>query len=203
VIVDQRKGSSMENLRQRAADVAGSVCAPESPVVWGEGSLDSPVVFVGEAPAARETRDGRPFVGPAGRLLTRELEMVGIERESVWMTNLVKCRPIAISRTGAIVNREPRRHEIDAWLPILEEELQILGPRLVVCLGAPAARALIRKDFAITRERGELFDKPGGKHIMATFHPSYVLRAPAAGGTSQAELFRRDLSQVKRLLDQG
>ncbi|MDO8682876.1 MAG: uracil-DNA glycosylase [Armatimonadota bacterium] len=193
------KSGEMKELRNRAESFAALSCEPGSTLVWGEGALDAKIAFVGEAPGDYETRLGRPFVGPAGQLFNRELERAGIDRAEVWISNVVKCRPITISPSGRAVNRAPTRNEVAGWLPYLLEELKIIGPHIIVCLGAIAAMALISRDFAITKQRGQWFDGPLGAKIMATFHPSYILRVTAADGEEQQEAFRTDLAEVKKL----
>jgi DNA polymerase len=167
--------------------------------VWGEGSLDARLCLVGEAPGETEARLGRPFVGQAGKLLDRELEQAGIDRSAVWITNVVKCRPVAVSPTGRATNRPPNREEVDCWLPVLMKELAIIRPKVVVCLGAVAAKALIGKTFAITKQRGQWYDGPLDIKISATFHPSYILRTLAAGDKEQEESFRKDLAEARRV----
>src|SRR5207248_1875622 len=144
-----------------------------------EGSPDARLGLVGEAPGETEAREGRPFVGRAGRLLDHELAAVGIERGALWISNVVKCRPTR-EEGGRVANRPPTMREVRAWLPLLEEELDILRPRVILCLGGIAAKALIRPDFGMMRERGTWTEAPAIprfpwlRAISATFHPAYL-----------------------------
>ncbi len=138
-------------------------------VVFGEGSPDSCLMLVGEGPGSEEDRLGRPFVGAAGQLLSRILEAVRINREEVYITNIVKCRPP--------LNRAPNPSEIASCLPYLRKQIEILDPPVIVCMGAVAARILIGGSLSITRLRGQWQEKEG-RRLMPTFHPAALLRDP-------------------------
>jgi uracil-DNA glycosylase family protein len=145
--------------------------------VFGEGSRRAAVLFVGEQPGNEEDMSGRPFVGPAGRLLDKALDEAGIERSRAYVTNVVKhfkWEPRGKRR----IHAKPNPLEITACLPWLEAELEVVKPKVVVCLGATAAQALLGKKFRVTRERGKLFASPLAARVMATVHPSSILRAP-------------------------
>ena len=131
--------------------------------VGGVGPLDADVVFVGEAPGANEVEQGEPFVGNAGRVLDSLLEDVGIDRDEVYVTNLVKVRPPE--------NRDPRRDEINAWRPVLQAELDRIGPAVVVPLGAFASREVLESDDAIGDLRGETYERDGHL-VVPTYHPA-------------------------------
>lgn len=146
------------------------LCQTRQHTVPGEGNPKSRILFVGEGPGAREDEQGRPFVGPAGQLLDRMLAAIGLDRESVYIANVVKCRPPN--------NRVPEPDEVAACLPYLRMQTGLLQPRILVCLGATAARAIIDPNFRITRERG-VWQERKGVWIMATYHPSALLRDPA------------------------
>jgi len=137
-------------------------------VVVGEGDLDSPLVFVGEGPGEEEDRTGRPFVGKAGMLLTELLSEIGLKREAVYICNVVKCRPPN--------NRVPTREEQMACGHFLLAQIEIINPDVIVALGSTAASFLLGKNISITSERGTPIDWFGGKKILPTFHPSYLLR---------------------------
>jgi DNA polymerase len=126
-------------------------------------------MFIGEGPGAEEDRQGRPFVGAAGRLLDRILAAAGWSRSEIYIANIVKCRPPG--------NRQPQREEIETCLPLLQKQIELIAPRIIVCLGAVAGKALIKPDFFITRERGKWF-KIGSIMVMPTFHPAALLRDP-------------------------
>ena len=132
-------------------------------------------MLVGEQPGDREDREGHPFVGPAGRLLDRALDDAGLRRERLYVTNAVKhfkWEPRGKRR----LHKTPAQREIDACHQWLEREIQAVRPRLVVCLGATAAKALLGRAFRITRQRGELIRREGAPDVVATYHPSFLLR---------------------------
>ena len=135
--------------------------------------------MVGEQPGDREDIEGRPFVGPAGHVLDQALEQVGIDRDLVYMTNVVKhfkWRPRGKRR----IHQKPNAEEIRACRPWLDAELEVVRPRVLVCLGAVAAQALLGSQFRVTRERGRFVESPLAERVIATVHPSSILRAPDA-----------------------
>lgn len=162
-------------------------------VVFGEGDPQAAVMFVGEAPGAEEDRQGRPFVGPAGRLLDRLLAFVGFSRAEVYITNVVKCRPPG--------NRLPTPAEATACRPYLLEQIRLIRPRIIVCLGALATQALVDPQARITKVRGQWFERNGAK-ILPTFHPAAVLRdreklRPAAEDFRKLAAARRALEEAR------
>jgi uracil-DNA glycosylase family 4 len=166
--------SELHDLHRRMARLAVESCPWGLGPVTGVGNPHAALCLVGEAPAEYEVREGRPFAGPAGRVLDDILAAVGIVRATVWLTNVVKCRTMRVVN-GRRENRPPLAGELKLWLPLLEEELAIVNPRVIVCLGGTAAKALLGKSFKLTEQRGQWFDRPGGAQVMATFHPAYVL----------------------------
>ena len=145
--------------------------------VFGEGARRAVAMFIGEQPGNEEDLIGRPFVGPAGKLLDKALDEAGIERSRIYVTNVVKhfkWEPRGKRR----IHAKPDPIEIMACLPWLEAELAVVKPRLVVCLGATAAQVLLGKKFRVTQERGKVFSSPLAPRVLATVHPSSVLRAP-------------------------
>lgn len=142
---------------------------------FGEGNLDAKLMLVGEAPGKEEVRVGRPFQGPAGKVLNELLERVGIPRQKLWITNLVKIRPF-VETCRNKVNRPPRAGEIAAHADILRDEIRIIRPRVILCLGATAASALIHPNFRVGVERGHWFPGSDDSLLAATYHPSYLLR---------------------------
>ncbi|MBW1999289.1 MAG: uracil-DNA glycosylase [Deltaproteobacteria bacterium] len=140
-------------------------------LVFGEGSPRADLVFVGEAPGKEEDLEGRPFVGEAGRLLTKIIKAMGLEREAVYICNVVKCRPPK--------NRDPERDEIEACLPFLKKQIALVRPKVICTLGRVAAQALLGRKFQITMERGKWYDFCGIP-LMPTYHPAYLLRNPSA-----------------------
>ena len=138
-------------------------------VVFGKGDPDSPLLFVGEAPGEKEDLSGLPFVGAAGKLLDHYLQYIGLKTEQVYIANILKCRPPK--------NRDPLPAEEEACLPYLWEQVKIIHPKVLVCLGRISAMKLIKPDFRITAEHGQWFLKNGVK-IMAVYHPAALLRDP-------------------------
>src|SRR5687768_17262557 len=154
--------------------------------VFGEGPRDATLMLVGEQPGDREDVAGHPFVGPAGQLLDRALAEAGIDRATVYLTNIVKHfkwkHPASGERPSGKrrLHDKPNAYEVSACKPWLEAEIARVRRRVVVCLGATAAQGLLGETFRVTRQRGELFPTPGGPVITATIHPSAVLRAADA-----------------------
>jgi len=142
-------------------------------IVFGDGSASAKLVFVGEGPGADEDAQGLPFVGRAGKLLTQMIEAMGLQRGDVYICNVVKCRPPG--------NRQPEKDEVEACSPFLYRQLDVLQPKVIVCLGATAAQTLLQTNRGISHFRGEWLDYRGYK-MMATYHPAYLLRNPAAKG---------------------
>ena len=164
--------------------------------VFGEGRRTAKVVFVGEQPGDQEDLAGKPFVGPAGRLLDKALEEAGIDRRDVYVTNVVKhfkWEPRGKRR----IHQKPNAAEIRACRPWLDVELALVKPQLVVCLGATAAQALLGRSFKVTQHRGEFIEGALDAPVIATIHPSAILRAPD-DETRRAETVRfvADLRRV-------
>jgi DNA polymerase len=153
--------------------------------VFGEGGRDASVMLVGEQPGDHEDVEGHPFVGPAGRLLDEALREAGIERGTVYITNAVKhfkWEPRGKRR----IHKKPTAGEVEACRPWLEAEIGALDPRVIVCLGATAAQALLGASFRVTQDRGRLMPRGDGRQILATVHPSSILRAPDAQARDDA-----------------
>jgi len=170
--------------------------------VFGEGPARARVMFVGEQPGDSEDRAGRPFVGPAGRLLDEALSEVGIDRDEVYVTNVVKhFKWEAAQRGKRRIHKKPRQSEIEACRPWLDAELQVVRPEVLVCLGASAAQALLGKDFRVTRDRGKPMKSDLAPYVMATAHPASILRAPDSAAREQGrrELVR-DLRRIAELI---
>jgi uracil-DNA glycosylase family protein len=168
--------------------------------VFGEGTRAAEVMLVGEQPGDREDLAGRPFVGPAGRLLDQALEEAGIDRRKVYVTNVVK--HFKFTRRGKRrIHKRPAADEIAACRPWLEAELDVVRPRVLVCLGATAAQAILGRTFRVTRQRGRFVESDLAPLVTATIHPSAILRAPDdATRPEEMEAFVRDLSLVARQL---
>ncbi len=169
---------TLSSLREAAADCkACDLWKGATQTVFGEGSSHAKVLFVGEQPGNDEDLQGRPFVGPAGKLLDKVLVEAGINREEVYVTNAVK--HFKWVRQGKRrIHKKPRLSEIAACKPWLEAEIALIKPRAIVCLGASAAQVLLGSDFRVTQSRGQFIESPLAPYVMATVHPSSVLRAP-------------------------
>jgi uracil-DNA glycosylase len=170
--------------------------------VFGEGGAGARVVLVGEQPGDREDREGRPFVGPAGHLLDEALAEAGIDRAQAYVTNTVKHFKWEPAERGKRrIHKKPRYSEIHACRPWLDAELEAIKPKVLVCLGATAAQALLGKEFSVTRQRGRFVESPLAPHVMATVHPSSILRAiDPAQRHQQMKSFVEDLRKVAAVL---
>ena len=166
--------------------------------VFGEGPSAASVIFVGEQPGDQEDRAGHPFVGPAGRLFDTALQEAGIDRDTVYLTNAVKHFKWKPAERGERrIHQKPNAGEISACHPWLDLEISLIKPRIVVCLGAVAAQALLGKSFRVTKERGKAIPSEDAGTIIATVHPSSVLRSPDAESRARAmREFVRDLKVV-------
>ena len=192
---------SLSTLRDAAAGCRGChLWRGATQTVFGEGLKRSHVMFVGEQPGDQEDRQGRPFVGPAGRELDRALEAVGIARDDVYITNVVKHFKFE-ERGRRRIHQTPKRFEVDACRPWLDEELRLVDPEALVRLGATAAKALLGSSFRLTQHRGELLDSELAPIVAATIHPSAILRARDEDSrVEQRESFAEDLRVVARAL---
>jgi DNA polymerase len=170
--------------------------------VFGEGPSKPEIVFVGEQPGDSEDRSGHPFVGPAGRLLNEAMLQAGIDPSRVYLTNVVKhFKWVAAQRGKKRIHKKPRHSEINACRPWLEAELRVAKPKILVCLGATAAQSLLGREFSVTRQRGQPIDSPLAPFVMATVHPSSILRAPDEDARhSQMQALIKDLKIVADLL---
>lgn len=155
--------------------------------VFGDGSKNARLMFVGEAPGEKEDLSGVPFVGAAGQLLNKYLDVVGIDRADVYIANILKCRPPK--------NRDPLPDEEDACIGYLREQVRLVRPKIIACLGRISAMRLIKPDFKITREHGQWFEK-NGFLVVAIYHPALLLRDPR-----KKEEMLTDMKVIKKKLD--
>lgn len=162
-----------ENLQSEClACTKCGLCHTRTHVVFGMGHPGAEVMFIGEGPGAREDEQGLPFVGRSGQLLDKYLFAVDLARDkNVYIANIVKCRPPQ--------NRDPLPEESEACLPWLQEQIRLINPKIIVCLGRIAAKQLIDPNFSISKDHGRFFEKDG-RQIMATYHPAALLRNPKA-----------------------
>jgi|SRR5882672_481355 len=147
------------------------LCKTRNSIVFGDGNPTAELVFVGEGPGADEDEQGLPFVGRAGKLLTQMIEAMGLQRKDVYICNVVKCRPPQ--------NRQPERDEVEECSPFLFRQIDTIAPKAIVCLGATAAKTILKTERGISQFRGE-WQEFRGRKLMATYHPAYLLRNPAA-----------------------
>lgn len=168
--------------------------------VFGEGLARARAIFLGEQPGDQEDKAGRPFVGPAGKLLDRALEEAGIDRKLVYVTNVVKHFKW-VARGKRRLHEKPDAREIAACRPWLDAELEVMKPEVLVCLGATAAQAILGKGFKVTKMRGRILSHQAAGKVMATVHPSSILRAPDDDARHrELDLFIRDLRVIAPLL---
>jgi DNA polymerase len=202
---DERPG--LRALREAAARCRGChLYAAATQTVFGEGRQDARVMMVGEQPGDREDREGKPFVGPAGRELDRALERAGIDRHDVYITNVVKHFKFE-ERGRRRIHQSPKRFEIDACSPWLRAELAAVEPEVLVILGATAGKALLGSKFRLGDARGRPIDSDLAPLVMATMHPSAILRArddetrhaERAAFTADLELVARAVAQPSRV----
>lgn len=170
----------LTQLRRAAAKCEGcDLYLRATQTVFGEGAVPAALMLVGEAPGDKEDETGHPFVGPAGKLLTEALESAGVDRQQVYVTNAVKHFKWEVSGKRRL-HAKPTSREIAACLPWLEAEIDVVAPRLIVCLGATAAQSLLGRTFRITRQRGEILSLPNHQSVLSTWHPSSILRSSDA-----------------------
>jgi uracil-DNA glycosylase len=172
---EQSERPTLESVRQKMESGCDcELCPNRKNLVFGSGSSSARLMLVGEAPAAEEDNQGLPFVGPAGQLLTKILEAMGLTREEVYLTNVVKCRPPQ--------NRIPSPDEIAACTPFLEEQIRAVAPEIIVALGTTAFSTLVEDDSPLTELRGQMqtLAWDGKTPVMPTFHPAYLLKHPEA-----------------------
>jgi uracil-DNA glycosylase family protein len=195
--------NSLDALREAAKECHGcDLHLKATQTVFGEGRANSEVLFVGEQPGDQEDRSGKPFVGPAGRLLDECMIEAGIDRNKAYVTNAVK--HFKWEPRGKLrIHKKPRSLEIVACRPWLDAEIKAVNPMLIVCLGATAAQSLLGSAFRVTQQRGELIEAPGLPPIVATVHPSSILRAQdEESRVREKRLFIDDLKGVAKLIGQ-
>lgn len=179
-----------ETLEQIRADLGDchrcKLAGGRKTIVFGEGDPHAELVFIGEGPGADEDAQGLPFVGRAGQLLNRMIQLIGMKREDVYICNVVKCRPPG--------NRTPEKDEIDTCSPFLFRQLEAIKPRLICCLGAPAVRTVLGIKEGITKIRGQFYNY-GTAKALATVHPAYILRNPR-----DEKILREDFEKIRAFL---
>ena len=176
----QSKQAAMAELRTRAlvCEKCPHLAASRKNVVFGVGDIHSPLMFVGEAPGADEDEQGEPFVGKAGQLLTKIIQTMGFSRDTVYIANILKCRPDTPGQSAG--NRKPTLEEMKTCLPYLLAQVDLIQPKVIVALGATAVEGLLGKTAGITRLRGQ-WQEFRAVPVMPTYHPAYLLRNQALG----------------------
>lgn len=189
-------GPKLTSLRAKAAHcTACPLYKNATQTVFGEGSTHAELMLIGEAPGDFEDRAGKPFIGPAGKLLDRCMAEAGLDRKTTYITNAVK--HFKWTQAGKRrLHKRPNAGEIQACRPWLDAELAIIQPQVVVCLGATAAQAVIDRNFRVTHARGEFVESPIAPYVMATVHPSSLLRGEPKDREREIERFIADLRRI-------
>jgi DNA polymerase len=191
------RGSKAEQLAELEREMANctecSLASTRTNLVFGVGSPEADILFIGEAPGADEDAQGIPFVGRAGQLLTKIIGAMGIRREDVYIANILKCRPPE--------NRNPRPTEVVHCLPYIRRQIAVIRPKVIVCLGGVAAKTLLQSDMPVGRMRGTFLDYEGIP-LIVTFHPAYLLRNPG-GKTEVWEDMKRVLHKLGMPIPKG
>ncbi|MDI6827725.1 MAG: uracil-DNA glycosylase [Armatimonadota bacterium] len=172
------------------------LCFSRTHVVFGEGPPQSEMMIIGEGPGSEEDKQGKPFVGAAGRELNKVLSLAGLDREQIWITNIVRCRP-ATRENNMLRNRPPRMEEIKACDIWMSAEVRFISPKLIVCLGAVPAQALIGRGFKMEEGRGRWHQSKFSIPTTATYHPAYVLRLKAEDRERIESLMVADFKMAK------
>jgi uracil-DNA glycosylase family 4 len=196
-LAPEAKAAAFADLRERAMACirCPHLVASRRNVVFGVGSVDAQLMFVGEAPGADEDDQGEPFVGKAGQLLTKIIQTMGLRRETVYIANILKCRPDTPGQAAG--NRKPTPEEMQTCIPFLHEQIDLIQPKVLVALGATAVEGLLGKTTGITRLRGN-WRTYRGIPLMPTYHPAYLLRNQAL---SEKRRLWEDMLQVMEKLE--
>lgn len=199
LLTPEEKAARLEAVRGTALECTRcKLSRTRTSVVFGEGNPAAPLVFVGEGPGENEDATGRPFVGRAGKLLDEVLRRNGMTRAHVYICNVIKCRAANMER-GRWINRQPEADELSACQPWLAEQLGIIKPLAIVCVGGPAANSIIHKGFRIMSERGRWFTtSPYAAWTMAVFHPAYVLRLDGPAYEAAVETLVEDIGKARQ-----
>ncbi|MBV8354969.1 MAG: uracil-DNA glycosylase, partial [Candidatus Eremiobacteraeota bacterium] len=210
-VADENRALEIERrTRQAVLDEASGVVeacrrcaigATRTHPAYGEGDPCAQLMVVGEGPGETEDRLGRPFVGRAGELLDKMLAAIELAREEVFICNIVKCRP-TFDDGARLRNRAPSPDEISNCRPYLDQQIDIVRPRVILAVGGPAAKSFLGERFSITRQRGIWFDGPRGIPLICTFHPAYILRLTGGQVGAMKRLVWEDLKKVRARLDE-
>jgi DNA polymerase len=195
-LAPEAKAAAFAELQQRAVVCVKCphLAASRRNVVFGVGDINAQLMFIGEAPGADEDEQGEPFVGKAGQLLTKIIQTAGLSRGSVYIANILKCRPDTPGQSAG--NRKPTPGEMQTCIPYLHEQIDLIGPKVIVALGATAVEGLLGKTVGITKLRGQ-WQTYRGTPLMPTYHPAYLLRNQAL---SEKRRVWEDMLQVMERL---
>jgi uracil-DNA glycosylase family protein len=192
------KAARLAAVAERASVcVACGLAKTRAHVVFGEGSPEAPLMLIGEGPGQNEDATGRPFVGRSGVLLDQCLRENGIARKHIYICNVVRCRACVLE-AGRLKNRPPTPDEVKACAPWLEQTIEIIQPLVILCLGAPAASAIIHKGFRIMLERGQWFETKYARYAMASLHPAYILRQEGEAYEAGRRTLVEDIAAARR-----
>lgn len=194
----QAKRDAVASMAGSAADcVACPLHATRTKVAFGVGNAASPLMLIGEGPGMNEDLRGEPFVGRAGELLDACLYEAGMKREHVYITNIVKCRASTVEN-GRVINRVPTPDELGVCVPLwLDKQIEVIKPRVIVCVGGPAASVIIHSEFRIMKERGTWFESRYADNVMAVLHPAFILRQEGFAYNTNRSLLVADLIAAK------
>jgi uracil-DNA glycosylase len=193
------KQEQMERLRAEALTCPGCPNkATRLRVVFAEGDVNAPMMLVGQGPSVIDEQTGRPFSGPSGALLDQALAEVGLKRDKLWLTNVIKCRPVKHQK-GRLVDRPPSAAELKACRPWLDSELAIVQPKIVICIGVPAAKALIDRSFKLSEEHGQFRQGSDASRRIAVFHPAYVLRLKSVDLQAYEQTWRALITDLRAI----
>ncbi len=196
--MDDTVVQQIDDLRARCLECARCELAQtRRSVVFGEGNPESPLVIIGEGPGMHEDATGRPFVGRAGALLDEALAACKIGRQHVFICNVLKCRA-CITENGSTRNRPPAPQEIEACTFWLEQQITIMKPLVILCLGAPSAKFVIKKDFKMTQERGIFYPTKYARYAIAALHPAYILRQAGQSYDGGKSLLISDIESARK-----
>ena len=196
--------TQMQTLKTQASVcTACDLAETRTNVVFGSGDPTAKLVLVAEGPSAADNHTTLPFSGPTGNLLDEVLTINNLTRSNIWLTNIIKCRAASL-KGGRLKNRPPKASEIKACAKWLDGELTLIHPSVILCMGAPAAKVLIRRSFRITEERGLWFtDTQYAPFVMATFNPAYILRQEDENFTAMRQILINDIADAVRKLKEA
>ena len=196
--------TQMQTLKTQASVcMACDLAETRTNVVFGSGDATAKLVLVAEGPSAADNHTTLPFSGPTGNLLDEVLTINNLTRSDIWLTNIIKCRAASL-KDGRLKNRPPKASEIKACAKWLDGELTVIHPSVILCMGAPAAKVLIRRSFRITEERGLWFtDTQYAPFVMATFNPAYILRQEDENFTAMRQILINDIADAVRKLKEA